>query len=211
MSRTSCRRRTPTSGERPAAVLVAGTWPEPLVGADVPGGPPPARDVRQSDLVRGAGRARGTRAPTNVGVLMRQGQRGGPCGRPCRGRPAPRAARVRPRQARPSRAAIITRRPRWFDRPPGFWQTFTQVKSRLPKKTMVGAWPDHVVYREGAGRRLAVYREGTGRRLVAEGTSRRRVGHPDFRKEKTCIVSGGTGGGHGCGTGSSPAGRGRAS
>ena len=54
----------PTSGERPAAVLVAGTWPKPVVGADVPGGPPPARDVRQSDLVRGAGRARGTRAPT---------------------------------------------------------------------------------------------------------------------------------------------------
>ena len=36
---------------------------------------------------------------------MRQGQRGGPCGCPCRGRPAPRAARVRPRQARPSRVA----------------------------------------------------------------------------------------------------------
>ena len=42
-----------------------------------PGGPPPARDVRQSDLVRGAGRARGTRAPTNVGGLMHQGQRVG--------------------------------------------------------------------------------------------------------------------------------------
>ena len=57
-----------------------------------PGGPPPARDVRQSDLVRGAGRARGTRAPTNVGGLMHQGQRvwGG-------------GAWVRPRQARPSR------------------------------------------------------------------------------------------------------------
>ena len=36
----------------------AGTWLGPVVGADVPGGPPPARDVRQSDLVRG------TRAPT---------------------------------------------------------------------------------------------------------------------------------------------------
>ena len=46
-------------------------WPEPVVGADVPGGPPSARDVRQSDLMRGAGRARGTRAPTNVGVHMR--------------------------------------------------------------------------------------------------------------------------------------------
>ena len=46
-----------------------------------PGGPPPARDVRQSDLVRGAGRARGTRAPTNVGGLMHQGQRGGGRGR----------------------------------------------------------------------------------------------------------------------------------
>ena len=42
-----------------------------------PRGPPPARDVRQSDLVRGAGRARGTRAPTNVGGLMHQGQRVG--------------------------------------------------------------------------------------------------------------------------------------
>ncbi len=42
-----------------------------------PGGPPPARAVRQSDLVRGAGRARGTRAPTNVGGLMHQGQRVG--------------------------------------------------------------------------------------------------------------------------------------
>ena len=46
-------------------------WSESLVGADVPGGPPSARDVRQSDLVRGAGRAHGTRAPTNVGVHMR--------------------------------------------------------------------------------------------------------------------------------------------
>ena len=53
----------------------AGTWLGPVVGADVPGGPPPARDVRQSDLVRGAGRARGTRAPTNVRGLMHQGQR----------------------------------------------------------------------------------------------------------------------------------------
>ena len=60
----------------------------------VPGGPPPARDVRQSDLVRGAGRARGTRAPTNVGGLMHQGQR--VCG-------VAWAAWVRPRQARPSR------------------------------------------------------------------------------------------------------------
>ncbi len=60
----------------------AGTWLGPVVGADVPGGPPPARDVRQSDLVRGAGRARGTRAPTNVGVFMRQGQRGGLGGYP---------------------------------------------------------------------------------------------------------------------------------
>ena len=42
----------------------AGTWLGPVVGADVPGGPPPARDVRQSDLVREVGRARGTRAPT---------------------------------------------------------------------------------------------------------------------------------------------------
>ena len=63
----------------------AGTWLGPVVGADVPGGPPPARDVRQSDLERGVGRARGTRAPTNVGVLMRQGQRGGGLG----GYPAP--------------------------------------------------------------------------------------------------------------------------
>ena len=59
-----------------------------------PGGPPPARDVRQSDLVRGAGRARGTRAPTNVGGLMHQGQRVWG---------AAWAAWVRPRQARPSR------------------------------------------------------------------------------------------------------------
>ena len=60
-----------------------------------PGGPPPARAVRQSDLVRGAGRARGTRAPTNVGGLMHQGQRVGGAW----------AAWVRPRQARPSRMA----------------------------------------------------------------------------------------------------------
>ena len=61
--------------------LVAGTWPdhaahrgavgdggwgrcsESVVGADVLGGPPSAQDVRQSDLMRRAGRARGTRAP----------------------------------------------------------------------------------------------------------------------------------------------------
>ena len=42
----------------------AGTWLGSVVGADVPGGPPPERDVRQSGLVRGAERARGTRAPT---------------------------------------------------------------------------------------------------------------------------------------------------
>ena len=39
-----------------------------MVGADVLGGPPPARNVRQPDPVREAGRARGTRAPTNVGA-----------------------------------------------------------------------------------------------------------------------------------------------
>ena len=58
-----------------------------MVGADVPGGPPPARtrrDVRQPSRARawGAERARGTRAPTNVGVFMRQGQRGGLGGYP---------------------------------------------------------------------------------------------------------------------------------
>ena len=47
-----------------AVKTTAGTWLGPVVGADVPGGPPPARDVRQSDLVRGGGRARETRAPT---------------------------------------------------------------------------------------------------------------------------------------------------
>ena len=49
------------------------------------------RGVRQPSRARawGAERARGTRAPTNVGVLVRQGQRGGPCGRH-----APGAARV---------------------------------------------------------------------------------------------------------------------
>ena len=46
-------------------------WSESVVGADVPGGPPSARDVRQSDLMRRARLARGTRAPTNVGVHMR--------------------------------------------------------------------------------------------------------------------------------------------
>ena len=53
--------------------------------------PPSARGVRQPSRARawGAERARGTRAPTNVGVLVRQGQRGGPFGRH-----APRAARV---------------------------------------------------------------------------------------------------------------------
>ena len=50
-----------------------------MVGADVPGGPPPARtrrDVRQPSRARawGAERARGTRAPTNVGAIVRQGQ-----------------------------------------------------------------------------------------------------------------------------------------
>ncbi len=38
-------------------------WSKSVVGADVLGGPPSARDVRQSDLMRRAGRARGTRAP----------------------------------------------------------------------------------------------------------------------------------------------------
>ena len=36
-------------------------WSESVVGADVPGGPPSARDVRQSDLMRRAGRARDAR------------------------------------------------------------------------------------------------------------------------------------------------------
>ncbi len=98
---------------------------ESMVGADVLGGPPPARNVWQPDLVRGAGRARGTRAPTNAGALMRQGRCGGLGGRPRR-HPAPRAARVqrapgrggegvgpcriRTRPARPSRVRAISLR-----------------------------------------------------------------------------------------------------
>ena len=73
-----------------------------MVGADVPGGPPPARDVRQSDLVRGAGRARGTRAPTNVGVLTRQGQRGG-----LGGYPAPTGGLITPAEYAAKRSAIV--------------------------------------------------------------------------------------------------------
>ena len=61
---------------------------ESMVGADVLGGPPPARNVWQPDLVREARRARGTRAPTNVGVLVRQDRRGGPGRSPA---PTPRA------------------------------------------------------------------------------------------------------------------------
>ena len=61
---------------------------ESMVGADVLGGPPPARNVWQLDLVREARRARGTRAPTNVGVLVRQDRRGGPGRSPA---PTPRA------------------------------------------------------------------------------------------------------------------------
>ena len=47
-----------------------------MVGADVPGGPSSARGVRQPSRARawGAERARGTRAPTNVGAIVRQGQ-----------------------------------------------------------------------------------------------------------------------------------------
>ena len=49
--------------ESVAGICGRNLWPEPVVGADVLGGPPSARDVRQSDLMRRAGRARGTRAP----------------------------------------------------------------------------------------------------------------------------------------------------
>ena len=49
--------------ESVAEIFGRNLWSEPVVGADVLGGPPSARDVRQSDLVRRAGRARGTRAP----------------------------------------------------------------------------------------------------------------------------------------------------
>ena len=50
-----------------------------MVGADVPGGPPPARGAAGRPTTEpragvGCRRARGTRAPTNVGVLMCQGQ-----------------------------------------------------------------------------------------------------------------------------------------
>ena len=50
-----------------------------MVGADVPGGPPPARGAAGRPTTEprvgvGCRRARGTRAPTNVGVLIRQGQ-----------------------------------------------------------------------------------------------------------------------------------------
>ena len=50
-----------------------------MVGADVPGGPPPARNAAGRPTTEprvgvGCRRARGTRAPTNVGVLIRQGQ-----------------------------------------------------------------------------------------------------------------------------------------
>ena len=50
--------------------------------------PAPVRNVRQPDPVREARRARGTRAPTNVGVLVRQDRRGGPGRSPA---PTPRA------------------------------------------------------------------------------------------------------------------------
>ena len=50
-----------------------------MVGADVPGGPSPARNAAGRPTTEpragvGCRRARGTRAPTNVGVLIRQGQ-----------------------------------------------------------------------------------------------------------------------------------------
>ena len=50
-----------------------------MVGADVPGGPSPARNAAGRPTTEprvgvGCRRARGTRAPTNVGVLMCQGQ-----------------------------------------------------------------------------------------------------------------------------------------
>ena len=47
-----------------------------MVGADVPGGPSPAagRPTTEPRVGVGCRRARGTRAPTNVEVLMRQGQ-----------------------------------------------------------------------------------------------------------------------------------------
>ena len=117
--------------------LLVGAVIGPLVGAVIgplvgiygrgrrPRRPAPVRNVRQPDLVRGAGRARGTRAPTNAGALMRQGRCGGLGGRPRR-HPAPRAARVqhapgrggegvgpcriRTRPARPSRVRAISLR-----------------------------------------------------------------------------------------------------
>ena len=50
-----------------------------MVGADVPGGPPPARGAAGRPTTEprvgvGCRRARGARVPTNVGVLMCQGQ-----------------------------------------------------------------------------------------------------------------------------------------
>ena len=103
-----------------------------MVGADVPGGPPPARGAAGRPTTEpragvGCRRARGTRAPTNVGVLMCQGQptwearadatRRGRHGYFARGDVGgrlwiwpwvgcwPTAAQIWPRQARPSRVA----------------------------------------------------------------------------------------------------------
>ena len=50
-----------------------------MVGADVPGGPSPARNAAGRPTTEprvgvGCRRARGTRAPTNVGAIVRQGQ-----------------------------------------------------------------------------------------------------------------------------------------
>ena len=57
--------------------------------------------------MREAGRARGTRAPTNIGAFVRQGQRGG-----LGGRPAPRAGRRCGRDTRgpPVRRRTLSRR-----------------------------------------------------------------------------------------------------
>ena len=105
-----------------------------MVGADVPGGPSPARNAAGRPTTEprvgvGCRRARGTRAPTNVGAIVRQGQPTweARADTPRRGRLGDfarravggrlwiwpwvgcwsRAAPIRPRQARPSRVAEV--------------------------------------------------------------------------------------------------------
>ena len=188
-----------------------------MVGADVPGGPSPARGAAGRPTTEpragvGCRRARGTRAPTNVGVLMCQGQptweaRADATRRGRRGYFARQAVGgetvdlavggedvapcgVRPRQARPSRVAEGVRDAGFHvgTVPPGRYAA--RRRAKYPRR------PRHGTSKQA--RRRARPRQARPSR-VAEGVGDARFHVGTLRHEITLIPKPAAGGPQLCG------------